>query len=229
MQTVPFLCRILYFCASFLFLCKALILECDHEKLSSQNLALGRDLAEQVKLFFPTNPVELIESEAESDLLEEFGEICRNGRQFKRVIIIGHSDVNGLQLCADRFITWDGLAEWIKPFDPQQVILLACEAGRWLPCAALFNGIPTLKEIFGSPIFANKNQRLVVLGKVLHILGAQKEDKNLNKLMQFGNFLLTKGLMFSRTRSEYKNSGDEEGEFWNQIIEPFLNDFIQRL
>ncbi len=205
-----------------------LILECDSNKLKEQNLALGSELQSQTKLFLPRNPVELVGTTSEAYLLETFAALFKEGRQYKNIVIIGHSNSSGLQLFADRFVGWEGLANWINPFDPQRVILLACQAGQWLPCAALFNGIPKLNEIFGSPILANRDQRLIVLGKLLHILGSKKEDANLNQLMQLGNFLITRGIMFSRSRAEYERGGDESGEFWTRLAEPFINQIINR-
>ena len=205
-----------------------LIVECDSAKLALQNLALGNNLQNAVKLGFPQNPINLISSYAEADLLEELRTLYETGKPYRNIIIIGHSNQNGLQISSDRFINWEGVANWFKPFEPHRIILIACNAGRWLPCAALFDGIPTLKEIFGSPVPASKNQAYIVLLRILHILGVKKEDNELVRLMQVGNFFATQGLMFRRTRVEYENGGSGEGIIWT-FAEPIIDQLIKSL
>lgn len=204
-----------------------LILECDSQKLSNQNLALGEELQHQIELFFPTNLITLVRSYNEADLLESLGELAQTGQKYGTVIIIGHSSREGLKISADRAFTWQATGNWIKPFTPKQAILLACQGGRWLPCAALFDAVPTLNEITGSPILANKNQKHAVLAATLHILGAKKKDRELDQIIKFGNLLLTKGLMFSRTRTEYERGGDEEGAMWSDIAEPLIEQLFK--
>ncbi len=206
-----------------------LILECDSGKLERQNLALGNELRSYARIVFPKNPITFMQSYTEASLLERFAALYDTGQLYRNVILVGHSNRGGLQISADRFIDWTGVAEWLIPFEPHRVILLACEAGRWLPCAALFDRIPELKEIFGSPLPANKNQQHIVLARALHILGARKEDPGVIRLMQLGNFLFTKGVMFRRTRTEYERGGDEDGKIWTDFAEPLLEHIIQRL
>ena len=202
-----------------------LIVECDSSKLTRQNLALGNVLRDWVKLAFPHNPVDLVQSYTEADLLEELRKLHDIGKPYRNIVIIGHSNQSGLQISSDRFVSWKGVANWFEQFEPHRIILIACNAGRWLPCAALFDGISALKEIFGSPIPASKDQGYVVLFRVLNILGAKKEDRDLIHLMQVGNFLMTKGLMFSRTRREYERGGSAEGTVWT-MVEPIINHLI---
>lgn len=206
-----------------------LILECDSGKLTQQNLALGEEMLNQAKMFFPQNLVSLVKSYNEADLAETFAGLFSTGQFFRNVVIIGHSNRSGLKLSSDRFVSWEGTANWINPFQPHRVILLACEAGRWFSCAALFDNIPTLREIFGSPVSADKNQQYIILARVLHILSAKKEDRELNKLLQLGNFLFTKGVMFSRTRAEYERGVNGEGDFWAGLAEPIIEQLIKGL
>ena len=182
-----------------------LILECDSGKLTQQNLAVGSELERVATKVFPQNPIKYIKSFTEAELLKTIAALYETGQLFRSIVIIGHSDRNGLQIASDRFNKWSAVANWISPFKPHRVILLACEAGQSLSCAALFDGIPTLKEAFGSPINANKNQQYIVLARVLYVLGAKKENPFVNQLMQLANVILTQGVMLSRTRNDYEN------------------------
>jgi hypothetical protein len=205
-----------------------LIVQCDTATLTRQNLALGNVFQERVKLAFPRNPVYLVRSYSEADLLEELRNLDELRKPYRTIVVIGHSNKNGLQISSDRFIDWKGVAKWFERLEPHRIILIACEAGRWLPCTALFEGIPTLKDIFGSPVPANKDQAYVVLFRVLNILGTKKEDRDLVRLMQVGNFLITKGVMFNRTRDEYESSGSAEGVLWNQA-ESIIDELIKSI
>ncbi len=193
-----------------------LIVECDSARLARQNLALGEQLHSSIKLAFQRNPVDLVRADTEADLLKQLGTLSERGQCYRSIVIIGHSNKSGLKLTADRFSQWGAVARWFGPFDPHRIILIACEAGRWLPCAELFKGIPNLKEIFGSPVPAHKDQVWIVFGMVLYALGARKMNKEWLKLMQIGNFLMTKGLMFRRTRKEYQHCSNAEGELWDE-------------
>lgn len=132
-----------------------LIVECDSAKLARQNLALGSDLQNLVKLAFPQNAVDLVQACTDASLSEEFRRLDKAGKPYRTIVIVGHSNQYGLQITSDWFIKWEGVAKRFERFDPHRIILIACKAGRWLPCAELFSGIPTLKEIFGSPVPAN--------------------------------------------------------------------------
>ena len=49
-------------------------------------------------------------------------------------------------------------------------MLIACDAGRFLPSKAMFDGLPTLKELYGSPIITFREQFYVLIIELLYIL-----------------------------------------------------------
>ena len=100
-----------------------LILECDGATLDRQNLALGKELQNYVKLFFPQNPVTLIRSDTEAELSKAMAELFETGQSCRNIIVIGHSNRVGLKISADRFVQWEAVANWLVPFDPQRMIL----------------------------------------------------------------------------------------------------------
>jgi len=201
-----------------------LIIECDSSKLNSQSLAVGKGLQSSVKLAYQQNTVDLVQSYETADLLKELGDLREKRMPYRDIVIIGHSNERGLRISSDRFDDWSVIANWIEPFEPHRVFLIACHAGRWLPCASLFDGIPTLKEIFGSPVPANKDQVYFVMSLILYRLGVRKMDDHLVKLMQGLNLVTTQGLMFSRTRREYEEERVVDGVGWT--ITEFVMDQI---
>jgi hypothetical protein len=205
-----------------------LIIECDSIQLTRDNLAFGDELHLRLKQVFPHNNISLVHADTEASLLKQLGTLAESGKPYKDIVIIGHSNPTGLQMTSDRFSQWRDVANWLSPFAPQRIALLACNAGRWLPCAALFDGVPSLKEIIGSPVLAYGDQLYFVLLTVLHKLWAKKPNREVIKLMQIGNFVITKGLMFSNTRRDYERGGIVDGAFWT-FAEPIINEFAERL
>jgi hypothetical protein len=93
-----------------------LIIECDSLKLSSQGLALGDGLQSSVQLAFPRNTVDQIKSYETHDLLEKLGKLRGKGKPYRDIVVIGHSNEQGLQISSDRFDDWPVIANWIEPF-----------------------------------------------------------------------------------------------------------------
>jgi len=182
-----------------------LILECDSDTLSQQGLGLGKELFEVLRNTFPKNPLRLIRSRSLAGLLKSLAETVETGQKYATIIIVGHSSRNQLQISNDASFAWHSVAAFVSPFEPMRLILLACEAGREFPCVRVFENLPRLKEIFASPIFVAKNQIYLVIAKTLHVLGARREDFTLNQVMQVGNFVLTRGIMFHYKRTEFIN------------------------
>lgn len=194
-----------------------LILECDSSRLEGQNMALGNELATTVKTFFGTNPIELVRANQTSSLLDSLAELAEKAQSYSTLVVIEHSSERGIVLTSDGSVGWNEFVNWISPFSPRKIVLVACKAGTWMPCRALFQGLPDLKEIFASPILVGKDQKYLVFARILHILGAKKEDGNLNLLMQAVNFFATGGLMLRRTRKDFEYYGGDEGLNWNWI------------
>lgn len=199
-----------------------LILECDSSKLSEQGLALGDILQESIITTFPRNPIKLLKAFNLSDLLKDFATLSETNQKYKTVIIIGHSNRLGLQITQDKFLAWSGVAQFLPLFEPNRLIALACEAGKWQACSAMFSSLPTLNEIFASPLPADKTQAMIVAAKAVHVLGPRREDAGLNSFMQIMNFALTGNVMIHHTRKEFEEASEDDIHLWDGVIEPAL-------
>ena len=204
-----------------------LILECNSDQLVRENLSVGKELSIWLEAIFPRNRLTLVEVQTRAQLLEEFAALKELKHFYGDVIVIGHSNRCGLQINADEFIKWEAVGNWLELFEPQHLFLLACEAGRWLPCAALFEKLSDLKEIIGSPVPASKQEQYFILAAALHRLDAKKADPKLLTFLQAANFLQNKGVMFRQTRAEYKRGGQEQGAVWTEIGEPLIDRFVK--
>lgn len=206
-----------------------LIVECDSDKLKSQNLAIGIDIYQTLQDLFPKNPILFLQINELSELAEELALARQNNQKFRHIIIIGHSNKTGLALTSNCFSGWEAVGSWFELFSPFQIIFLACEAGNWQACVNLFESLPTLKEIFASPVTANKTQQYAVIMKTVLALNPPKTKKVstlLVKLTQIVNFSLTKGVFFHYTREEYERSTEQDMQLWTGF-ESTLDQFIR--
>ncbi len=73
---------------------------------------------------------------------------------------------------ADNFtIEWKTMPLYLNKTVKQKcLMLIACDAGRFLPSKAMFDGLPTLKELYGSPIITFREQFYVLIIELLYIL-----------------------------------------------------------
>lgn len=206
-----------------------LIVECDSNKLTSQNLAIGKSIYQSIQDIFPKNPILFLQINEVLELSEKLAIAKQNNQKFRHIIIIGHSNKNGLALTSNCFSGWEAIGRWFELFSPVQIIFLACEAGNWQACVTLFESIPTLKEIFASPVTADLSQQYAVIMKTVFALEPPKGKKVSSlivKLMQVVNFSFTKGIFFHYTRDEYERSTHRDMQLWTGF-ESTLSDFMK--
>lgn len=195
-----------------------LVLECNSALLASQEITLAGDVFDIARRFVPKAIMSLVQGTRKEELLFRLGECKQQGGEFGLVVVIGHSAQRGIRLTPDHEASWSEFALWLSPFRPQRVILVACEAGRWLPSVALFSGIPTLQEIYGSPVVTTQQQAAYVKLLVPYFLSGKRLPKDI-LLIQATNFLLTRGVVFRQTRAEFRRCGPTDGAIWTGLEE----------
>lgn len=78
----------------------------------------------------------------------------------------------------------------------------------------LFEGVPTLKELYASPVLINDQQAACVKLLIPYLLGGRRlKDEDL-RAGQVVNFLLTRGIVLRRTRRDFRTPGVLEGTIW---------------
>lgn len=116
----------------------------------------------------------------------------------------------------------------MEQFEPHNIYLIGCNAGRWLSCASLFNGIPALKIIYGSPVPSDRSQACFVTFAALYTLGVKRIDKSILSFCQLINFIITNGVIFRRERSQFEEDGLSEGVLWT-VVEPFMEKIVKAI
>jgi len=203
-----------------------LILECDSEKLAKQSLSIAGELYTLALALAPQVDTVLVQTTSREDLLKQLGSCKQDHDSFNLVVVIGHSNQTGLRLTADSGVSWKSFARWVGPFMPRQMVLLACKAGQMLPAGSLFDGIPSLKEVYASPTYISKEQCKLVVLTILYLLSVKSGDAETLRLFQTLNFMLTLGVVFRWTRKEYKAAGFAEAVQWN-LIQHLLDEYVE--
>lgn len=184
---------------------QVLIIECDSRTLESQNLAIGDVITDAILTTFPRNGIDLIKANDKTSFDRDLDVILRKYKNpCKTIILIGHGNESGVRLTSNNFMGWQELGSVLEPFAPEKLIFLACRAGDIKACEVLFDNIPSLRQIFASPVNIQKSQQYVVIQKVIYTLSTQKEHQLIVNLMQAVSALATKEWMFCRTREEHE-------------------------
>lgn len=155
----------------------------------------------------PGAQVAVVKSLTEQNLLSQLAQLAQTDARFRIIVVVGHSSESGLQLASDRYVSWRVLANWVQPFEPKQIILIACKAGQPAPATSLFDGIPTLRDLYASPLLTTKQQVQAIRVLVPYLLNARSPDADLIRLGQLVNFLLTQGAILRWRRNDFRSTG----------------------
>lgn len=204
-----------------------LILECDAERLERDGISMARDVHFMVERLLPAARRDLVQVTTEQKLLADFADRATRGNKYDVVLIVGHSSLEGLALARDRRPRWPAVATWLEPFSPRTIVLAGCEGGRWLPSKALFDGVGSLKEIYGTPVLSSQPQLRALELLVVFLLAGGKVSAAWLPLAQAAAFALTDGVIFRQTRAEFRPRGLAEAGTWT-ILEAVLRKLLNR-
>lgn len=160
---------------------------------------------------------DLVQASTQERLLAQFAHLAIRGMKYDVVLVVGHSNRNVLALASNAVCTWSVVAQWIDPFQPRLIVLAGCEAARWLPSAALFAGIKTLREIYGTPVASTEAQLQVLRLFLAYLFAGGKVGRDLRLLSQTLNYALTGGIIFRQTRAEMEAHGPREAAIWTGL------------
>jgi hypothetical protein len=139
-----------------------LIIECDSDKLRSQQLTIA-PLINKIFSDFELKKHKFIPINTKDDWLQCLANLCEEKYKYDCVVLIGHSNKSIINVAQNFPIKWDKLPEYLRTVNPKCLMLAACEAGQFLPSKALFDGLPTLKELYGSPVSASDKQFSILI------------------------------------------------------------------
>ncbi len=220
-----------------------LIIECDAANLVADRLHLGTayDYLLAHPLLSPILPhktVTLVKTSTASRLSEQFaGAFDEHGRS-KAILIVGHSNDEGLQLASDLFCDWRMVGKWLRPFEPQFVVLAACEAGKSKAIRQLFEPLKTLRDIYASPVKLYAPQAAALAVLIGMRLWYEELGDTHSRALRIVNYVGTGGQLYHWKRKETGAGQEIPPEFWDSLSGVFdrgqwdlgqmVTDFIER-
>jgi hypothetical protein len=187
-----------------------LILECDANKLASQSLAVANELNRIVQILPAKVSAEVAFINSAAGLRDKFVSYNEKYSSIKVIVVIAHSNRQVISIAPDMVIEWEAFGRWVEPFNPQQMVFVACEAGQYPSTRALFDTVPKLTKIYASPIKTTKAQAEVIKLLVPYLLLTKKQDDDLIRWAQILNFLNNGGVILRCSRRNTE---------WNQLLQ----------
>lgn len=184
-----------------------LILECDADKLVAQSMSIADEIErvnQVIQPFASKVNIAKVKTSTEQNLKLHFAHLAGQNCRFGTIVVIGHSNASGLSLTSDRFVLWMDFPKWVELFEPKQMVLVACQSGQKPSACDLFAGIPTLKELYASPINTTKPQSEIIKVLVPYLLHTRSANSELIRLGQLINFWLTGGIIYRWLRKEFQ-------------------------
>lgn len=158
-----------------------LILHLDAEKLHADGLHLG-DVAQYSGVLSAAalgSDVVIKDTTTLDHLHRTLAELAMARKNFDVVVIVAHSNATGAKIASDQFVDWSAFTNYLKPFGPRRLLLVACKAGRWDAGETLFTGISNLRRIFACPVSASKDFGAMMLFAVPYVVAKRRpKDKH---------------------------------------------------
>ena len=204
-----------------------LIVECDSANLAADGLNLGTAydwlLAHPLlSPILPKKTVTLVKTSTAHELREEFARAFEEHGRSRAILIVGHSNDAGLQLASDLFCDWRTVGAWLRPFEPQFVVLAACEAGKSGAVRQLFEPMKrTLQDVYASPVklYAPQAAALAVLIG-MRLWYKEIGDKH-SLALRVVNYIGTGGQLYRWKRNETGQGQEVSPEFWDHLSAVF--------
>lgn len=105
-----------------------LILHLDADKLRTDGLHLGEvaSFSGSASSVLFGSSVTIKDTTSTDHLHETLAPLVASKQTFDVVVVVGHSNEEGIRLASDRFLNWEAFAGYLKPFKPRRLLLVAC-------------------------------------------------------------------------------------------------------
>jgi hypothetical protein len=154
-----------------------LIIECNSTKLAADGMDIGTAFTrltnnDFARALLPSKRIVLVKTSTEDRLMRDLAETFNEHGRFRSILIVGHSNEAGLELTNSPVLCcWGALGKWLKPFEPEFIFLVACDAGRSAAVRQLFEPLKkSLRDVYASPVELNPIQAAplaVIIGELL--------------------------------------------------------------
>lgn len=132
---------------------------------------LGTWFGRLASVAFTSRRIALVQTSTMAELEDDLRAAFTRYGRFRNVLIVGHSDENGLAIVGDAIVPWTEVGKLIRRFQAKRLFLCACRAGHSKAVRSIFESSKALREIYGSPVDLLKIHTApmgVLIGIVLH-------------------------------------------------------------
>ena len=139
------------------------------------------------------------------------------------VVVVGHSHAGGIRMASDHdyVTTWPAFANYLKPFGPRRLLLVACKAGRWDAGEALFSALPKLRRIYACPVNASKDFGALMLFAVPYVVAERHPKGKVVGWAQAAAVLLTgRQLREWRRTTDSGNPDSAVFDYFADVLDP---------
>jgi len=161
----------------------------------------------------------LLRTSAKDQLAADFGAITERHSRFRTLLVVGHSNEQGLQLADGVFAEWAIVAKWLAPFEPKNILLAACHGARFEGAKTLFEELRSLQDVYGPPPQLALEQTVPLVLAAMVVQSGKRIPKDLKIAGQLLGFATTRSVIFQWTRQEILKKGNLEGHLWNSFAD----------
>lgn len=201
-----------------------LIVQCDTHKLCDDGLAMADSLAEWAKLSLADRAtVDLVKATTSADLRARLDALAG---PYTTLVVIAHSNEDVIRIGSDEVLDWPAFPPLVARFRPRSVVIVGCRAGSTATASQFFCRIPSVKDVYASPVNARKVM-LDALHFILPILAAaRRQDAPAISWLRALNFVVTDEVLFRYSREEWEEIGEEDVPMV-EVFDAAVPDFVQ--
>jgi hypothetical protein len=160
------------------------VLHLDTEKLRTDGLSFEPTVEALAALGRFVGRVATVTTTTHRELLDSLGAI--HGQTFDAVVVVAHSNTERIRIANDQVVEWPAFAEYLKPFKPRRMVLIACKAGRWTGARAIFAKLPALRRLYAAPTNVRVMHAAAMLGLGASLAAWKIPDRGLLDLLRVG-------------------------------------------
>lgn len=147
--------------------------------------------------------------------------------RYPAIVLIAHGGPQGICVARDLAMTWHDVADSLAPLKPRALFAIACYGGSSGPTSALFDRIPTLQAVVGSPAPITIAQARLPMIEALTWAQNVEMPKDLSTLFLGLNAIGTNGVVFRRNRADFEVASPSDlllADLFGAIVSAALSD-----
>jgi hypothetical protein len=150
-------------------------------------------------------------------------EVAGLRRPIEMLVLIAHSDVDGVEHGPREAMSWATAADWLRPLAPQKIFAIGCRTGSLIALKPLFMGLPSLLHVWGPPLKTNQLELGCITDRIRDAFhGIEIQEEPLRILSQAAAFAQRGEVVRHWRRDEVLNAttGDVvRWAFWDVLLE----------